>query len=229
MSRPRVVVAEWLDVLPHDDPEAMQSRRDLGLLNACMFQAGIMERLLTRLLSGAPPRRVVELGSGDGTFMLRLARRLASRWPGVRVVLVDRQDVVAHETRAGFRAVGWHAETVVGDVFEFLGRCGPGMADAVIANLFLHHLERGQLVRLFERVAELSPLFAACEPRRHGLAVVGSRRQRARGVQGQRAFGALACCRRRLESRGASERALHPLFRGPPCRVTRGAPPTTPS
>jgi hypothetical protein len=134
-----------------------------------------MERLLVRLVSGIAPRRIVDLGGGDGTFLLRLARRLGPLWPDTEALLIDRHDLVTPETRGGFRALGWRVETVVSDVFEFVQHANPPGVDAVIANLFLHHFSCGELGRLFKHVAKLSPVFAACEPRRGRLAVAGSR------------------------------------------------------
>ena len=61
-----------------------------------------------RYAGDAKPRSLLELGCGDGTFMLRLARRLAPRWPDVTVTLLDRQSIVSEKTKAAFRALGWH-------------------------------------------------------------------------------------------------------------------------
>jgi len=170
----RIVEAEWLDVLPPEDARAIRSRRDLRRVNLLMLQPGLMRRLLLRRCGPEKPRSVVELGCGDGTFMLRLARKLAPRWPGIAVALVDRQDIVGDRTRAAFQALGWKIETVKADVFDFLETDRP-VADVVTANLFLHHFSEQQLSRLFARVAERTPFFAACEPRRSALALSASR------------------------------------------------------
>lgn len=171
----RRVEPEWLDTLAKEEPEAVRSRRDLRRLNAWMFHAGVMRRLLVRFAGSTPPRTVVDLGAGDGTFLLALARRMAPAWRDVRAVLVDRQEVLAGRTREEFRTLGWRAEAETADVFDFLARSRPGAADLVIANLFLHHFAREQLIRLFEEVARVSPRFAACEPRRSRPALAGAR------------------------------------------------------
>lgn len=171
----RRVEAEWLDELPAADPRAMRSRRDLRRVNSWMLQAGIMERLLRRHRQGGTPRTLLELGCGDGSFMLRLARRLAPRWPGVRLTLLDRQDIVGAETRAGFRALGWQVETVNADVLDLLDGAGLPSADAITANLFLHHFPEARLAHLFARASVSAPLFVACEPRRSALALAASR------------------------------------------------------
>jgi hypothetical protein len=117
----RCVVPELLDHLPAHDPGAMHSRRDLVCVNALMGHAAIMARGLMRHTANARPHVVLDVGSGDGTFMLRVARRLAPRWPGCRLILLDRQKIVSDDTRAGFSALQWTVEVVGADVFDFLG------------------------------------------------------------------------------------------------------------
>lgn len=170
MSRPRCVEPEWLDQLPADDPRAIRSRQDLRRVNALMMQTGIMARALIGNGAHLRPRVLLDLGAGDGTFTLRLARRLASRWPNVTAILLDRQDIVSRETRDGFAALQWKAETVTADVLEFLEQAGPAVMDVVTANLFLHHFPQEKLARLLARIARSASLFVACEPRRSTLA-----------------------------------------------------------
>jgi hypothetical protein len=169
----RVLVAERLDHLAADDPAAMASRRDLCRINRISAQPGIAARALCRHLH-RPPRRILELGAGDGATSLALARRLAPRWPGVTMVLLDQQGLVTPATRQGFAAVGWRAEPAVGDVFDWLAGCTDRRFGAVLANLFLHHFD-GRLRGLLAGAARLAPLFVATEPRRDRLSLAGSR------------------------------------------------------
>src|SRR5436190_9652870 len=134
MVVPRTLEGEWLDALAADDPRAMRSRGDLRRVNAIMLQPPIMARLLEAHCSGRRPSRIVELGGGDGTFMLRVARKL--RWRDVDLVLVDRQDVVADVTRSGFADAGWRVDVRRSDVFAFL-EDERDAADVVVANVFL--------------------------------------------------------------------------------------------
>jgi hypothetical protein len=175
MSSPRDVQPEWLDQLPAHDPRVAQSRRDLGRLNGLMLQVGIMARVLTRHHTGPPPRTLLDLGGGDGIFALRLARRLAPRWPGVTVTLVDRHDVVTDTTRAEFARHGWNIRTIAADVFSYLEQEPPDSHDIAAANLFLHHFAPETLGALLRRVARLVPCFVACEPRRGSFALNASR------------------------------------------------------
>jgi hypothetical protein len=172
MTFPRRLETELLDVLPADDPAAERSRRDLRLLNAVMLHPAIMARRM-RCHAVEAPKRIIELGAGDGSFMLRLGRRLARHWPGVAVVLVDKQDIVTHETREDISNLGWRGNRVIQDVFEYLAIAEP--ADMIVANLFLHHFRPGQLTEIFTQCATLAPLLIALEPRRTSLPLVGSR------------------------------------------------------
>lgn len=172
MSFPRRLETELLDILPADDPDAVHSRRDLKLLNAVMLHPALMARRMRRYAIVAP-KRIVELGAGDGSLMLRLARRLAPHWPGVSTVLVDQQNIVAPETREAIAKLGWRQQQITQDVFDYLARAEP--ADIIIANLFLHHFKPPQLAEIFARSAALAPLFIALEPRRSRLPLIGSR------------------------------------------------------
>src|ERR1044071_1205197 len=115
MPTPRRLQPEWLDELPADDPRAMRSRRDLMRVNGWMMQPGIMARALRT--HHYTPRTIVDIGSGDGTFMLRVARKLAREWRGVCVVMLDRQNIVSAKTRNAFEALGWRCEPITGDLF----------------------------------------------------------------------------------------------------------------
>lgn len=165
----RILEPELLDLLPADDPRARTSRRDLARINFVMRQQAIMA---TRLLPLPAPRRLVDLGSGDGRFLLGVARRLAPHWPAVTALLLDRQDIVSPQTRAGFAALGWQCECVTGDIFAALPQLD---AQLMTANLFLHHLDEAALARLLILAAQKVHGFVACEPRRSPTALLASR------------------------------------------------------
>src|SRR5262249_10673736 len=110
MSLPRRLEPEWLDHLPADDPRAMSSRRDLTPVNSFMGNASRMAAAVFEYSAGKTPRTIVDLGSGDGQFMLQVARRLAPRWQDVSVILLDQQNIVSQATRAGFATLGWRVE-----------------------------------------------------------------------------------------------------------------------
>ncbi|TIT74218.1 MAG: hypothetical protein E5W56_18295, partial [Mesorhizobium sp.] len=83
----RSLIPEILDRLAADDQRALASRRDLRRINALMFQAPIMASLMRKFLP-RPPGHILEIGAGDGTFMLRVARRMASDWREVELTML---------------------------------------------------------------------------------------------------------------------------------------------
>jgi hypothetical protein len=174
----RVVEPELLDSLPATDSRAIRSRLDLRRLNVMMGHAGILARAfragLARTSSGTRPIRLVELGAGDGTLLLGVARRLALRGVTAEVTLLDRQEIVSAETRAAFASLGWRVETVGTDVRAWLEQPLPAV-NIVIANLFLHHFPDTTLVALLPLAAARTSLFIACEPRRSPLALTAAR------------------------------------------------------
>lgn len=166
---------EWLDQLPAQDPLAARSRRDLRRLNGWMGNARTVTRALHSALGGRAPASLVEIGAGDGDFLLRVARRLVPRGNATTAVLVDRQDIVSAETRHGFIALGWRVTTAPTDVFDWFGQRTSPPSDAIIANLFLHHFTERQLALLFAAMAGTTRVCVACEPRRSGFALMCSR------------------------------------------------------
>lgn len=174
----RVVEPELLDALPPSDPRAIGSRGDLRRLNCIMAHAGILTRAFFRRRdadrSRTAPLRLIELGAGDGTLLLRLARRWSALGVTAEVTLVDRQNLVSPETRGAFAALRWPVEVVASDVFAWLEQPLPP-ADAMLANLFLHHFEDARLAALLQLAAARTNWFLACEPRRSPLALAAAR------------------------------------------------------
>ncbi|MGD0745461.1 MAG: class I SAM-dependent methyltransferase [Verrucomicrobiota bacterium] len=160
----RLVQPELLDTLPADDPRAIHSRRDLRRINAWMRNHAIMAAALQTAANGCASKQITDLGAGDGHFLVRVAKIISPRWPGVRVTLLDNRKIMGLQTLASFTPLGWHAEAVAADVFNWL----PAAAglDIVVANLFLHHFADVRLLELFRAVAGRARLCVAIEPRR---------------------------------------------------------------
>ena len=160
----RLVQPELLDELPPDDPRARWSRCDLRRVNAWMRNHAIMARALRTGANGQAPRQIIEFGAGDGNLMLRVARKLSPRWQNMNITLLDRHQNVMPRTLASFASLGWRAEALEADVFDWLPTAA-GL-DVIVANLFLHHFEDARLRELFRAVADRVRLFVAIEPRR---------------------------------------------------------------
>jgi hypothetical protein len=80
----------------------------------------------------------VELGAGDGRFLLRVARKLFPGWQGTSAVLLDRLNIVSPETRQGFETLGWQMETLEADALDWAAQAAAPACEAMLANLFLH-------------------------------------------------------------------------------------------
>src|SRR5216117_3976525 len=107
----RRVEAELLDLLPADDPRATRSRKDLQRVNAWMGNAKLMAAALRSAFDGHAPHGIADLGAGDGSFLLRVAREFAPSWDGARVLLLDRQELLRAEGRDAFVALRCHVES----------------------------------------------------------------------------------------------------------------------
>jgi len=168
----RTVEPEWLDELPEDDLGAVRSRLDLRRVNFFMGNVGIMASRLRHLFPGGFPERIVELGAGDGTFALRLVRKIVNGARNRELVLVDRQRLVSQAVQERFLRSGWRAKVVPADVFDFLSTTDE--ADCIFANLFLHHFDGDKLSLLLRLVAEKTRAFIACEPHRSQVGILGT-------------------------------------------------------
>lgn len=181
---PRVVATETLDALPAQDPAAVRSRGDLRRVHRVMGTRAILLRAFRAMLAkrrGAGPIRVLEIGAGDGSLMLGVARTLAPEWPPVELTLFDRLDLVDPVTVAQYAELGWTVVIQVGDVLDWAAadhRAPHDDAratwDLIVANLFVHHFEGPQLVVLLGAITRHGERFFACEPRRAWLALAGS-------------------------------------------------------
>jgi hypothetical protein len=179
----RTVQAEVLDRLAADDPAAIHSRRDLRRIHRFMGTRGILRRALLATVGPAPPDRplrILELGAGDGSLLLGVARRLAPQWPAATICLLDRQGLLTPATRAAYAGVGWNVVQETADVLQWAERedtaagAAAGKWDAILASLFLHHFNGETLAPLLRCIAQRCEAFVAVEPRRSRLALLGS-------------------------------------------------------
>ena len=187
MTMHRRVDAETLDGLDESDPAAIRSRSDLQRIHRLMGTRRILTRALKPILAlpdseVGRPLRLLELGAGDGSLMLGVARALKQLQLPVHLTLLDRQELVSRETITAFADAGWQTTTRISDVFDWAAGeqqrardiDSPRSWDLIVCNLFLHHFKAGALQSLLATIASCARVFLACEPHRGRLALAAS-------------------------------------------------------
>ena len=174
IDQPRRPEPEILDGLAAADPRAQRSRMDLRRIHRAMGTLSIMRRALEWATASSCPQRLLEIGAGDGSLLLRLGQCKAARWPALNVTLLDRVETVEAQTLEGFKRLGWSPTVVTMDLFDWLKNAEDLRWDVVCATLFLHHFSSNELRRLLSDIASKTHVFFCCEPRRSSLALAGS-------------------------------------------------------
>jgi len=174
----RIVEPELLDTLPSSDARAVRARTDLRRLNGIMGHAPILTNAFYRHLDFETARRrslqICELGAGDGTLLLKMARAWSALDVTAEAQIIDRHYLVSEETRHAFIALNWSLTPVTMEVQTWLNQPGQRV-DVMFANLFLHHFPDTQLRELLRLAAARTNLFLACEPRRSAFPLAASR------------------------------------------------------
>jgi hypothetical protein len=174
----RIVESEILDSLPSEDPRALRSRADLRRLNRVMGHAAILDRALApsfpSFANGVEPARICELGAGDGSLALALARRWRREYRAATLTLVDRLPTSTAQRAIFPLDMDWTIQWVTADVREWLAGSG-SLVDLILANLFLHHFRDDDLQDLLAMVSGRTRVFIACEPRRTPRTLLASR------------------------------------------------------
>jgi len=165
----RVVLPELLDVLPPQDASAQRSRRDLRRVNGWMGHAHIMARALRENWPGGGAQELVELGAGDGHFLLSVARRLKPPPFPATATLVDRLEVLDPRVPAQFGRCGWQVRAATAEATQWLRHAPPGNSRMILGNLFFHQFHPAPLAEMLQLAAAASRVFIAVEPRRSWL------------------------------------------------------------
>jgi hypothetical protein len=171
----RLVQPELLDHLPGDHPHAIRSHRDLRRIHAWMGNVRHVAPWLDAAASRSRPRRIIDLGAGDGAFLSGCLRH-ATRIPkGTELVLIDRRNSVHPGILSRLHARGFHPRVEQVEALEWFQTASPQPDTWILASLFLHHFETPSLQTLLAHVAQHASLFSACEPRRASLPLAACR------------------------------------------------------
>ena len=141
----RALQPEILDSLPPDDGEAQRSRRDLRRINFLMGN----HRWIRRQVATSGASLVVELGAGGGE-VLRSHNEAGFSVAGI--------DLIPRPEQLSSSVCWWE-----GDVFEHIAEATQSERAMIVANLFLHHLDSGELARLGS-LASNAAAWCVCEP-----------------------------------------------------------------
>lgn len=171
----RHVEPELLDHLSPSDPLAVASRRDLRRVHRAMRSLAILKRAISCVRSSLAPRTILELGAGDGSLMLRLARTMRTHWNGrVHLTLLDRHNLLSPAAYDAFERLDWRVTVLCTDALEWARLPSAHRYDLCVTTLFLHHFDNTELTGLLTGVAAKVDAFVACEPHRSRLAAIGS-------------------------------------------------------
>jgi SAM-dependent methyltransferase len=152
---PRHIQPEWLDSLDPDDPRAVRARRDLRLINFLMGNEGWICRQVAARAKTAE-KGLVELGSGDG----RLLAKLAKHGPATGCDRAPRPPDLPQK-------IDWRE----GDLFSLAEPLSGGI---LVANLVLHHFSAEELLRIGTIAGRFDSLLFV-EPHRSRRALVLAR------------------------------------------------------
>jgi hypothetical protein len=170
----RLVQPELLDHLPGDHPDSMRSHRDLKRIHAWMGNTRTIASCLDHAARREFPRRIIDLGAGDGALLLRSVRRTKRLPQGTKLVLIDRRQSVDPAVVESLRRRGFAVSIEKVDALAWLQSATPQSGTWFLASLFLHHFDTSALRILLSKVAQHADLLCACEPRRAGLPLVAS-------------------------------------------------------
>lgn len=171
--RERSRETEWMDTVPVSPSDFASCLGDLARVNV-VTRAASPTLLFLRRASRAWPRerplRVLDVGSGGGDMLRRIARWGMRRGQALDLVGLD---LHPHSTRAAVQATpaGWPIRYRTGDVFDLPS--GEGF-EVVVSSLFTHHLADADVVRFLRLMEERASLgWFVNDLHRHPLALTG--------------------------------------------------------
>ena len=145
-------------------------------MNWLMGNGTILARRMLSI-STQPPRKILELGAGDGHLLLQVARKVSKVWKSpVEASLLDRQNLVTPEITSSFSKLAWNPTPLLLDLLDWTAAPNSGERwDLVLCNLFLHHFSDEQLRAIFQKLSQCARTFIATEPHRTPFAAKATR------------------------------------------------------
>ncbi len=153
-------VDEWMDRSDVPADEHAQALVGLARINAASHAARTVQRIILRHLAPqsphsphSPPRtlHLMDVACGAGDVPVRVASALRRRGFEVRLTLCDRSMTALDVARRHAEAAGFGDLTVLSlDVT----RSPLPQADVVTCSLFLHHLERAEVLRVLRALRQ---------------------------------------------------------------------------
>ena len=151
----RVLAPEILDSLPHDHPDALESRGDIRFLNSVMGSFFWLRNRLEEHVCNSD--RIVELGAGDGGLVRYVGEEfplIAARWTGLDFAPAPKNLPAQTSWVKG----DFFSEDAAGEALQ--------NATVIVANLILHHFTDAQLQELATRFKS-ARLLIISEPARY--------------------------------------------------------------
>ena len=139
-----------------------------------MGNAAKVAHLLESKIRTTPPTKIIDLGTGDGVFLLRLIEHLPKLPRKIELILLDQSEAVEKFVFEKLRGMGFALRLETSDAREWLKNLPEEKGTWVIANLFLHHFTDDQLRDAFAILSAKADLICACEPRRANLPLAAS-------------------------------------------------------
>ena len=148
----RTVVGEIMDSPTLDRAEHVRALEGLRRINAA---SGTVRGMVRPILGWARREavkeiRMLDVACGGGDVPIGVARGIARAGLNVHLTLTDRSEVALAQASAAGR--GLDIATVQGDAVAGLPR---EEFDVVTNSLFLHHLERGEVVRVLRNMRDV--------------------------------------------------------------------------
>lgn len=150
--------SEWMDQPGLDEAAHRRALRGLARINRVSRSAAAMGRSVEAIARRAGrPLRVLDVACGGGDVSIGLQRRARAAGLAVTVEGCDISDTALRHARERARAAGVEMRFFHLDVLTQPLAAGGQRYDAIVSSLFLHHLERGEVVALLARMREAAP------------------------------------------------------------------------